>query len=295
MQHIWFRCFTRRQELSFDYEIGISAIMRLKRSTKLQEWDAGWGRRGVVRLLVLFGRSAFFTILPSQRLMQKTIWQSSLTCLKRFFSWIFSLFCAFPQGEEYGRRHMPHGLFGRSRSWRIGSWNGTKKLWRRKRRLEEEGLIRDTRAVVIYFGFHRQQIARFCGDKLTDHLSDDKEISLGPICGSCAGVGREGDESPFECMREVYEELGIHLTEGLSALGVFQHALKVGSLFYGGRSVKSGSVWQSPLEMKVSYKPMNIEEFLNLNWAVSQLQGRLRDYLEEDVKWFLRLQQTIVE
>ena len=58
------------------------------------------------------------------------------------------------------------------------------------------------------------KIALFCGDKLLTILRDDKaSISLAQYVGICP-VGTRGDESPFECVaREVYEELGIHLTE----------------------------------------------------------------------------------
>ena len=45
-------------------------------------------------------------------------------------------------------------------------------------------------------------------------LRDDKASIPWPNMWELAGGGREGDESPFECAaREVYEELGIHLTE----------------------------------------------------------------------------------
>ena len=58
------------------------------------------------------------------------------------------------------------------------------------------------------------KIALFCGDKLLTILRDDKSSIPWPNMWELPGGGREGDESPFECVaREVYEELGIHLTE----------------------------------------------------------------------------------
>lgn len=58
------------------------------------------------------------------------------------------------------------------------------------------------------------KIALFCGDKLLTILRDDKASIPWANMWELPGGGREGDESPFECVaREVYEELGIHLTE----------------------------------------------------------------------------------
>ena len=99
------------------------------------------------------------------------------------------------------------------------------------------------------------------------------------------GGGREGDESPFECAaREVHEELGIHLTEDcLLWSKVYPSMLYEGrqSVFMVGQlsqdqfdSITFGDEGQA-------YKLMPIEEFLKSKQAVPQLQGRLRDYLEE--------------
>lgn len=58
------------------------------------------------------------------------------------------------------------------------------------------------------------KIALSCGDKLLTILRDDKASIPWANMWELPGGGREGDESPFESVaREVYEELGIHLTE----------------------------------------------------------------------------------
>ena len=99
------------------------------------------------------------------------------------------------------------------------------------------------------------------------------------------GGGREGDESSFECaVREVYEELGIHLTEDcLLWSKVYPSMLYEGrqSVFMVGQlsqdqfdSITFGDEGQA-------YKLMPIEEFLTSSQVVPQLQGRLMDYLEE--------------
>ena len=84
--------------------------------------------------------------------------------------------------------------------------------------------------------------------------------------------------------REVHEELGIHLDEDcLLKSKVYPSILYEcrQSVFMVGQlsqdqfdSITFGDEGQA-------YKLMHIEEFLKSKQAVPQLQGRLRDYLEE--------------
>ena len=133
--------------------------------------------------------------------------------------------------------------------------------------------------------FTGSKIALICGDKLLTILRDDKPDIPWPNMWELPGGGREGDESPFECAaREVYEELGIHLIEDcLLWSKVYPSMLYEGreSIFMVGQlrqeqfdSITFGDEGQG-------YKLMNIEEFLTSSQVVPQLQGRLRDYLEE--------------
>ena len=129
------------------------------------------------------------------------------------------------------------------------------------------------------------KIALFCGDKLLTILRDDKDNIPWPNMWELPGGGREGDESPFECVaREVFEELGIHLTED-NLLG---SKVYPSMLFERKQSVFMVSqLSQEQFDSIVfgdegqGYKLMNIEEFLTSSQVVPQLQGRLRDYLEE--------------
>lgn len=129
------------------------------------------------------------------------------------------------------------------------------------------------------------KIALFCEDKLLTILRDDKENIPWPNMWELPGGGREGDETPFECAaREVFEELGIHLTEdNLLGSKVYPSMLfeRKQSVFMVSQlsqdqfdSITFGDEGQA-------YKLMNIEEFLTSSQVVPQLQGRLRDYLEE--------------
>ena len=135
--------------------------------------------------------------------------------------------------------------------------------------------------------FTGSKIALLCGGKLLTILRDDKPSIPWPNMWELPGGGREGDESPFECAaREVYEELGIHLTEDcLLWSKVYPSMLYAGrqSVFMVGQlsqeqfdSITFGDEGQT-------YKLMNIEEFLDSKQAVPQLQGRLREYLEESL------------
>ena len=129
------------------------------------------------------------------------------------------------------------------------------------------------------------KIALFCGDKLLTILRDDKENIPWPNMWELPGGGREGDETSFECAtREVYEELGIHLTEDCLLWGKVYPSM----LFEGKESVfLVGKLTQEQFDKIVfgdegqGYKLMSIDEFLSSDKVVPQLQDRVRDYLEE--------------
>ena len=118
-------------------------------------------------------------------------------------------------------------------------------------------------------------------------LRDDKPDIPWPNMWELPGGGREGDETPFECVaREVFEELGIHLTED-NLLG---SKVYPSMLFERKQSVFMVSqLSQEQFDSIVfgdegqGYKLMSIDEFLTSSQVVPQLQGRLRDYLEESL------------
>lgn len=128
------------------------------------------------------------------------------------------------------------------------------------------------------------KIALFCGDKLLTILRDDKENIPWPNMWELPGGGCEGDESPFECAaREVFEELGIHLTED-NLLG---SKVYPSMLFERKQSVFMVSqLSQEQFDSIVfgdegqGYKLMSIDEFLGSDKVVPQLQERLKDYLK---------------
>ena len=128
------------------------------------------------------------------------------------------------------------------------------------------------------------KIALFCGDKLLTILRDDKASIPWPNMWELPGGGREGDESPFECVeREVFEELGIHLTEDCLLWSKVYPSM----LFADKQSVfLVGQLTQAQFDSIVfgdegqGYQLMNVEEFLSSSQAVPQLQERLKDYFK---------------
>lgn len=135
------------------------------------------------------------------------------------------------------------------------------------------------------FDFTGSKIALICGDKVLTILRDDKEDIPWPNMWELPGGGREGNETPFECVaREVYEELNIQLSKD----DVIWSRLYPSMLDENKKSVfLVGKLTQEQFESIIfgdegqGYKLMPIEEFLKSKQAVPQLQGRLRDYLEE--------------
>ena len=129
------------------------------------------------------------------------------------------------------------------------------------------------------------KIALICDGRILTILRDDKPTIPYPNMWELPGGGREGNESPFECAaREVYEELGIHLDEDCLLWSKIYPSV----IFKDKQSVfMVGQLRQEQFDNITfgnegqAYKLMPIEEFLKSKQAVPQLQGRLRDYLEE--------------
>ena len=129
------------------------------------------------------------------------------------------------------------------------------------------------------------KIALFCGDKLLTILRDDKLNIPYPNTWELPGGGREGDESPFECVaREFYEELGIHLTEDCLLWSKVYPSM----LFEGKEPVfLVGKLRQEQFAKIVfgdegqGYKLMGIDEFLGSDRVVPLLQDRVRDYINK--------------
>lgn len=132
------------------------------------------------------------------------------------------------------------------------------------------------------------KIALFCGDKLLTILRDDKSNIPYPNVWELPGGGREGDESPFECAaREVYEELGIHLTKDCLLWGKVYPSMLFAdkhSVFLVGQLTKAQFNSIVFGDEGQGYKLMSCKEFICAEGVVPQFQERVREYLEEKEK-----------
>ncbi len=135
------------------------------------------------------------------------------------------------------------------------------------------------------FEFTGCKIALICDGQILTILRDDKEDIPWPNMWELPGGGREGNETPFECVaREVYEELSIQLSKADVIWFQIYPSMLDGnkkSVFLVGRftqeqfeSIIFGDEGQG-------YKLVSFEEFLTSDRVVPQLQERVRDYVEK--------------
>ena len=130
------------------------------------------------------------------------------------------------------------------------------------------------------------KIALICDGQILTILRDDKEDIPWPNMWELPGGGREGNETPFECVaREVYEELNIQLSKD----DVIWSRLYPSMLDENKKSVfLVGKLKQEQFESIIfgdegqGYKLVSFEEFLTSDRVVPQLQERVRDYVEKD-------------
>ena len=128
------------------------------------------------------------------------------------------------------------------------------------------------------------KIALLCGDKLLTILRDDKDNIPWPNMWELPGGGREGEETPFECVqREVFEELGLKLEEAdILWVKEYQGMLDPDktSIFMVGTITQeefTGIVFGDEGQ---AYQMMDVSQFLSDKKVIPQLQDRLKDYLE---------------
>ena len=138
-----------------------------------------------------------------------------------------------------------------------------------------------------HLNFTGCKIALICDGRILTILRDDKPTIPWPNLWELPGGGREGDESPFECVaREVYEELSIQLLkDDIVWSWIYPSMLdeNKNSVFLVGKltqeqfdSIVFGDEGQG-------YKLVRLEEFLASDRVVPQLQERVRDYVEESL------------
>jgi MutT/NUDIX family protein len=131
------------------------------------------------------------------------------------------------------------------------------------------------------------KIALICDGRILTILRDDKPTIPWPNLWELPGGGREGDESPFECVaREVYEELSIQLLkDDIVWSWIYPSMLdeNKNSVFLVGQLTKEQFDSIVFGDEGQSFKLMSIEEFLTLDQVVPKLQERVRDYVEKSL------------
>lgn len=131
------------------------------------------------------------------------------------------------------------------------------------------------------------KIALICDGRILTILRDDKPTIPWPNLWELPGGGREGDESPFECVaREVYEELSIQLLkDDIVWSWIYPSMLdeNKNSVFLVGKLTQEQFDNITFGDEGQGYKLVRLEEFLASDWVVPQLQERVRDYVEESL------------
>ena len=128
------------------------------------------------------------------------------------------------------------------------------------------------------------KIALICDDKLLTILRDDKASIPYPNMWELPGGGREGEETPFECVqREVFEELSLKLEEtDIVWAKEYQGMLDPDktSIFMVGTITQEEFANIVFGDEGQAYQMMDVSRFLSDKKVIPQLKDRLSDYLE---------------
>ena len=128
------------------------------------------------------------------------------------------------------------------------------------------------------------KIALLCDDKLLTILRDDKASIPYPNMWELPGGGREGEETPFECVqREVFEELSLKLEETDIVWAKEYQGMLVPdktSIFMVGTITQEEFASITFGDEGQAYQMMDVSQFLSDDKVIPQLKDRLRDYLE---------------
>ena len=131
------------------------------------------------------------------------------------------------------------------------------------------------------------KIALICDDKLLTILRDNISSIPWPNMWELPGGGREGEETPFECVqREVFEELGLKLEEAdILWVKKYQGMLNPDkiSIFMVGTISQEECASIAFGDEGQAYQMMDVSQFLVDEKVIPQLQDRLKDYLEEEL------------
>ena len=135
------------------------------------------------------------------------------------------------------------------------------------------------------FNFSGAKIALLCEDKILTTLRDNFPEIPYPNHWDLPGGGREGDETPFECLvREVYEELGLMVTENqIFAVKTYPCMIDPTkkSVFMVGTMTPTDFENIIFGDEGQDYQLMPIDDWLNRTDVIPRLQERLREWEEQ--------------
>jgi 8-oxo-dGTP diphosphatase len=131
--------------------------------------------------------------------------------------------------------------------------------------------------------FSGTKIALICDGQLLTYVRDDDPDIPFPNMIDLPGGGREGDESPFDCVcREVFEEFGLCLQ--IDDIGLWRvypfwnDPTKLSHFFIGYLSADEVKCIQFGDEGQ-SWQMMKIEKYLTNDRAILRLKERLAECL----------------
>ena len=135
---------------------------------------------------------------------------------------------------------------------------------------------------MISRNFHGAKLALISGNRLVVYQRDDHYGIPYPGCWDLPGGGREGDESPEQCvLRELKEEFGITLTpERLSYRRRYERTDGEPAAYFFGANASARELARISFgDEGQKWGLMTVDEYLRHPKGILDLQTRLERYL----------------
>lgn len=126
------------------------------------------------------------------------------------------------------------------------------------------------------------KLALLYKEKLLVYKRDNKADIPFPGCFDLPGGGREGEETPEQCvLRELAEEFGLHLGQGrLTYRRRYISADEQSSSYFFAAAIQEEELSSISFGNEgTSWKLLNVDDYLTHSLGIADLQNRLKDYL----------------